>query len=81
MNYGRRSIQLKVHVISKIKFEQQQLTSCAGIVLLQRFLAAIDFKTNLAHCFRHVRVGKVYGRATLFLQLIIHLLLGYRDLR
>ena len=25
--------------------------------------------------------GKVYGRATVFLQLIIHLLLGYRDLR
>ena len=35
----------------------------------------------MARCFRHVRPGKVYGRATVFLQLIIHLLLGYRDLR
>lgn len=41
----------------------------------------IDFKTGLTHCLRHTRAGKVYGRATIFLQLVIHLLLGYRDLR
>ncbi len=81
MKYSRSSVQRKAHAIPKIKFERQQLTSFAGIVLLQPFLAAIDFKAGLARCFRHTGVGKVYGRATVFLQLIIHLLLGYRDLR
>ncbi len=81
MKCSRKSIQQKAHALPKIKFEQQQLTSFAGLVLLQPFLAAIDFKTSLAHCFRHTRAGKVYGRATVFLQLVIHLLLGYRDLR
>ena len=81
MKYSRKSVERKAHAVPKIRFEQQQLTSFAGLVLLQPFLAAIDFKASLARCFRHVRAGKVYGRATVFLQLIIHLLLGYRDLR
>ena len=81
MKHSRKSIERKAHAVPYIKFEQQQLTSFAGLVLLQPFLAAIDFRASLGRCFRHVRAGKVYGRATVFLQLIIHLLLGYRDLR
>ena len=81
MKHSRKSVERKAHAIPHIKFEQQQLTSFAGLVVLQPFLAAIDFTASLARCFRHVRAGKVYGRATVFLQLIIHLLLGYRDLR
>jgi len=81
MKHSRKSVERKAHAVPNIKFERQQLTSFAGLVLLQPFLAAIDFKASLARCFRHVRAGKVYGRATVFLQLIIHLLLGYRDLR
>ena len=81
MKHSRKSVERKAHAIPNIKFEQQQLTSFAGLVILQPFLATIDFTASLARCFRHVRAGKVYGRATVFLQLIIHLLLGYRDLR
>ncbi len=81
MKYSRKSIERKAHATPSIKFEQQRLTSFAGLVIIQPFLATIDFTASLARCFRHVRVGKVYGRATVFLQLIIHLLLGYRDLR
>ena len=81
MKHSRKSVERKAHAVPNIKFERQQLTSFAGLVLLQPFLAAIDFKASLARCFRHVRAGKVYGRAAVFLQLIIHLLLGYRDLR
>lgn len=81
MKYSRKSVECKAHALPKIRFEQQQLTSFAGLVLWQPLLAAIDFKARLTRCFRHVRAGKVYGRATVFLQLILHLLLGYRDLR
>jgi len=81
MKHSRRSVERKTYAVPNIKFEQQRLTSFAGLVILQPFLAAIDLTANLARCFRHVRTGKVYGRATVFLQLIVHLLLGYRDLR
>jgi len=81
MKYSRKSIERKAYAVPNIKFEQQQLTSFAGLVILPPFLATIDFTASLARCFRHVRVGKIYGRATVFLQLIIHLLLGFRDLR
>lgn len=81
MKHSRKSVRGKAHAAPNIKFEHQQLTSFAGLVILQPFLAAIDFTASLARCFRHTRAGKVYGRATIFLQLVIHLLLGYRDLR
>ena len=81
MKHSRKNVERKAHAVPNIKFEQQQLTSFAGLVMLQPFLATINFTGSLAHCFRHVRAGKVYGRATVFLQLIVHLLLGYRDLR
>lgn len=81
MKYSRKSVEHKAHAAPNIRFEQQRLTSFAGLVLLQPFLAAIGFKADLTRCFRHRRVGKVYGRAVVFLQLVVHLLLGYRDLR
>lgn len=81
VKHSRKSVERKAHAIPSIKFEQQRLTSFAGLVILQPFLATIDFTASLARCFRHVRAGKVYGRATIFLQLVVHLLLGYRDLR
>jgi len=81
MKHSRKSVERKAHAAPNIRFEQQRLTSFAGLVILQPFLATIDLTRSLRRCFQHTRAGKVYGRATLFLQLIIHLLLGYRDLR
>jgi hypothetical protein len=81
MKLSRNSVECKAHAIPRVRFENQKLTSFGGLVLLQSFLAAIGLKKTLVRCFRSLRAGKVYGRATLFLQLIIHLLLGYRDLR
>ncbi len=81
MKHSRRNTQGKAFAIPNLKFEQQRLTSFAGLVLWQQFLVAIDLKHSLSQCFRHIRVGKVYRRSIVFLQLIIHLMLGYRDLR
>ena len=81
MKHCRKSVERKAHAIPLIRFEQQRRTSFAGLALLQAFLAAIDFKARAAGCFRYVRAGKIYGRATVFVQLVLHLLLGYRDLR
>jgi hypothetical protein len=78
---SRKDVRCKAHAVPKLKFESQSLTSFAGLVVFQVFFAAIGLKRRLARCFAHLPGGKVYGRATLFLQLMLHLLLGYRELR
>ena len=81
MKYSRREVRQQVHALPQLKFESQSLTSFAGLVVLQVFFGALNLKARLAHCFAHVKNGKVFSRSILFLQLVIHLLLGYRELR
>ena len=81
MKHSRSAIRCKAHKIPELRFEDQSLTSFAGLVLFQQFFMAIGLKVHLSRCFRHQRVGKVFSRATIFLQLIVHVLLGYRELR
>jgi hypothetical protein len=64
-----------------LKFEDQALTSFAGLVIFQELFATLELKTRLRACFRYVRVGAIYGRATVFLQLVVHILLGHRGLQ
>ncbi len=83
MKPSRSSVRCKVHSIPEMKFEEQEhtLTSFAGLIIFQVFFAQIKLKANLRHCFQHLKKGKIFGQATIFLQLVIHILLGYRELR
>jgi hypothetical protein len=81
MKYSRSDVRSKAHCIPELRFENQSLTSFAGLVLFQQFFTTLELKARLSRCFRHLAGGKVFGRATIFLQLIIHILLGYRELR
>jgi hypothetical protein len=81
MKHSRADIIRKAHRIPKLRFENHSLTSFSGLVVFQQFFAMIGIKAQLRRCFQHLAGGKVFGRATLFVQLIIHILLGYRELR
>ena len=81
MKSSRRQVRCKAHALPALKFENQSLTSFAGLVVLQQFFTIIRLKVRLARCFAHQAAGKVFSRPILFLQLILHLLLGYRELR
>ena len=81
MKISRSEVICQVHKIPELKFESQTLTSFAGLVLFQQLFMAVGLKRRVNGCFRHLRVGKVFARATIFLQLIVHLLLGYRELQ
>ena len=73
---------MKATAIPMLRLENQRLTSFAGlVVLLQRFFQLIALKTRLRQCFRHVAKGKIYDPTAIFLQLIVHLVLGFRELR
>jgi hypothetical protein len=81
MKCSRSEVRQQVHALPQLRFESQSLTSFSGLVLFQQFFATVGLVARLRSCFAHLQSGKVFSRATLFLQLIVHLLLGYRELR
>jgi Transposase DDE domain group 1 len=77
----RSDVRRQAHAIPALKFESQSLTSFSGLVLFQQLFAALNLSARLRIGFRHLTAGKVFGPATIFLQLVVHLLLGFRELR
>jgi len=81
MKSSRKSVRTKESALPELRFEDQRLTSFAGLVVLQKFFQVIQFKAQLQPCFRHLAPGKIFDRTTIFLQLVLHVLLGFRELR
>ena len=84
MRHRKSAVRNKVHSMPVVRFEDglSHLTSCSGLVLLQKFFTRLDFKRLLRVCFRGTSNSKkVFDHAIVFLQLIVHLLLGHRELR
>lgn len=83
MKHSRSDVRSKVNSLPVVKFEEhaQTLTSFSGLVLIQKLFACLSLKQLLRECFRSKANGtKVFDRAIVFLQLIVHFLLGYREL-
>jgi len=81
MKCSKTAIHRKTHRIPEIRFEDQRLTSFAGLVVYQSLFARIRLKQQLAACFRHLTVSPIFGHGVVVLLLIAHLLLGYRRLQ
>jgi hypothetical protein len=81
MKHSRKSVRTKAAAIPELRFEDQRLTSFAGLVVIQRFFQVLLLKTRLQKCFRRLSQGKIFDRATIFMQLVIHSMLGFRELR
>ncbi len=81
MKHSRSDVRRKAHAIPDVKFAGGSLTAYAGLVVFQKFFTTLKLKDRLRACFRGVSTGKVCAPATVFLQLIVHLLLGYRELQ
>ena len=81
MKCSKAAIHRKTHCISEVRFEDQRLTSFAGLVVFQSLFSRIDLKRHLSGCFRHLRISPIYGHGVIVTLLIVHLLLGYRRLQ
>ncbi len=64
-----------------LRFEDQQLTSFAGLFLFQQLFAVVGLRERLRLCFRHLNVKSIFGHGRIVLLLVVHFLLGYRQLR
>ena len=65
----------------EIRFEEQQLTAHAGLVLYQRLFARLALKERLRGCFRHLPGSPSYAPHAIALLLVVHLVMGFRELR
>jgi len=78
---SKMEIVSREHKIPEIRFEDQRLTSFAGLVVFQDLFKELAIKQKLQNCFSHLKVSPIFGHHLIALCLIVHLLLGYRKLR
>jgi len=71
----------RAYKIPDLKFEDQNLTSFAGLIIFQPLMLGLEIKNRLFHCFRHLKTSRIFGHHVITMLLIVHLLLGYRRLR
>lgn len=81
MKRSRSEIRRKAVTLPDLRFEGQELTSYSGLIVFQRLFAVLDLRDRLRRCFRKLDGSAIYGLRTVVEQLIVHFLLGYRELR
>ncbi len=81
MNRIRKEVSGKTASALEIRFEPQSLTSHAGLVVFQRLFSRLQLKERLRGCFRHESGRRAYAPHVVTLLLVVHLLLGCRELR
>ena len=81
MKCSKASLFRKTHRIPEVRFEDQRLTSFAGLILFQSLFTRIGLKQKLSNCFQHLKVSPIFSPGFTVMLLIVHLLLGYRQLQ
>ncbi len=81
MKNSKAEVHCKTHGLPELRFEDSQLTSFSGLILIQQLFAHLELKERVRRCFSHLAGSPIFGHATLVLVLVVHLLLGYRRLR
>lgn len=81
MKLSRQSIYHTRRSLPTLRFEDQQMTSFAGLVVFEALFQRVGFKRRLQDCCAHVREACSYSAALIIEALVVHLLLGYRRLQ
>lgn len=81
MKSKKAEIVRRVHALPEVSFEDHRLTSFAGLVLFMALFRRLRLARRLRRCFAAVDRERVFGLARVVLQLIVHVLLGFRRLR
>lgn len=81
MKHSKANTRCKSTCLPKLRFDDQNLTSFAGIVVFQQLFIDLKLKRRIRECFSHRKVSPIFSNATIVLLLIVNILLGYRRLR
>jgi Transposase DDE domain group 1 len=76
----RKQVQARARRLPLLRFEDQRLTSYSGMVLFQALFRRLDLNGRLLRSLGRAK-GTAYGLQVLFLQVLVHLLAGFRRLR
>jgi hypothetical protein len=72
----------RVHALPTVSFDEaRRLTSFSGLVLFFALFRRLKLLEGLRRCFAHLGRGRVFGAARVMLQLVVHVVLGFRQLR
>ena len=80
MKLSVNSIRNKCYKIIKPDFEDQKLTSFSGLIIFQALFEKLNIRSRLSSCFTHMLTSSGYGHQSIVLLLIVHLIIGYRQL-
>jgi hypothetical protein len=78
---AKAAIYRQVSSLPALKFEEQQLTAFAGLVVFQKLFETCQLKARLHGACAHLPPRHYYSFSTILQCLIVHILLGYRQLR
>ena len=81
MRLSRQEVRRATHGLPEIRFEDHDLTSFSGLVILQALSNALQLRKRLRDCVRHLPGTMSYSASTLLLILVTHSFLGWRRLR
>jgi hypothetical protein len=81
MKNSRADVHRKTFAIPKLRFEDQTLTSFSGLIIFQKLFMVLELKVRLRRCFSHLGVTPIFGHARIILLLVVHFLIGFRQLR
>lgn len=81
MRLSRNQVTSATHAVPEIRFEEQDLTSSGGLVVLQALFGRLDIRGRLRAAVRHLPSSGGYCSSRIVLLLVVHLALGWRRLR
>jgi hypothetical protein len=80
MKLSKSAVHWRARALPEVRFEDQQLTSFAGLVVFQPLFERLALRQRLRECFAHLKVSPIFGHGAIVLLLVVHLLIGYRRL-
>lgn len=81
MRLSRKQVSSASHAVPEVRFEEQELTSFGGLVMLQALFDRLDLRRRLRAAVRHLPSSGAYSPSRILLLLVVHLVLGWRRLR
>lgn len=81
MRLSRKQVSSASHALPEVRFEEQELTSFGGLVMVQALFGKLDLRSRLRAAIRHLPSSGAYCPSRIALLLVVHLVLGWRRLR
>ena len=81
MKLSRSQVRRKTSSLPVLRFEDQKLTSFSGLLVFHLLFSRLQLKERLRRCFRPLHSSSAYDLPAIVLGLILHLLMGFRQLR